>query len=63
VTSAKGLWILATGAVQVEDILIYEVEGMPDKLEDHLSSLALRVKETCDQECVAFEIGNELRFV
>lgn len=60
-TSAAGMWVLSTtGEVQSETIWI--AYGDRTNSEDGLASLAAHIRESANQDCVAYERRGELNF-
>jgi hypothetical protein len=60
---ARGMWILSeTGQPQVEVIWIAWTESVCGQVREQLPALANQIKETCNQDCVAWEQEGDLKF-
>ena len=60
---ARGLWVLANGQPQVEDIWIGRADCPNEQLRAQLPELAAFLKKAANQEAVAWEELGELRFL
>ncbi|MFC1787728.1 hypothetical protein ACFLZY_00715 [Patescibacteria group bacterium] len=60
---ARGLWLLESGVVQIESVLIGWADRLNHEQRRQLPKLAELVKHLANQEAVAWEVEGVLNFV